>query len=49
MNLSKEELIDVIAAVKYYQLRHVSVTNPRHEEYEVIMKKLHKTLLDTHE
>lgn len=48
MMLSKEELIDVIAAVKYYQLRHVSVNNPRHEEYEAIIKKLHKTLLDTH-
>ena len=49
MQLNKQELLDVIAAVKYYQLRHVSVNNPRHDEYEAIIKKLNKTLLDTNE
>lgn len=42
MSLTEEELREVIAAVKYYQLRHVSVSNPRHYEYEVILQKLQK-------
>ena len=49
MDLNKQELIDVIACVKYYQNRHVSINNPRYVEYEDILKKLHKTLQDTHQ
>jgi len=46
MSLTQEELRDVIAAVKYYQLRHVSVNNPRHDEYEVILQKLSKSKIE---
>ena len=48
MELTKQDLLEIIACVTYYQMRHVSVNNPRHTEYEDILKKLHKTLLDTH-
>ena len=44
MNLNKQELIEIIACVKYYQNRHVSIANPRHVEYEDILKKLHNSL-----
>ena len=44
MTLSKQELIEIIACVKYYQTRHLSVRNPRHDEYEDILKKLHNYL-----
>ena len=48
MDLTKQELLEIIACVNYYQKRHISLSNPRYEEYEDILKKLHKTLLDTH-
>ena len=48
MDLDKQQLIEVIACVKYYQNRHVSISNPRYEEYEDILKKLHKSLQNTH-
>ena len=48
MDLTKQDLLEIIACVNYYQQRHISISNPRHMEYEVILKKLHKTLLDTH-
>ena len=44
MQLDKEQLIEVIACVKYYQNRHVRISNPRHDEYEDILKKLHNSL-----
>jgi len=48
MELNKQELLEVIACVSYYQMRHVSVNNPRHEEFDDILKKLHKSLQQTH-
>ena len=48
MDLDKQELLEVIACVSYYQMRHVSVSNPRHEEFDTILKKLHKSLQNTH-
>ena len=48
MDLTKQDLLEIIACVNYYQQRHISISNPRHMEYEVILKKLHKILLDTH-
>ena len=44
MELSREELQDVQAAVVYYMHRHVSINNPRYDEYEVILQKLSKSL-----
>jgi len=49
MDLTKQELLEVIACVNYYQMRHVSINNPRHEEFDGILKKLHKTLQLTHQ
>ncbi len=40
MNLNKEQLNDVRHAVAYYMYHHVSVNNPRYNEYEVILQLL---------
>lgn len=40
MNLNKEQLNDVRHAVAYYMYHHVSVSNPRYNEYEVILQLL---------
>jgi len=40
MNLSKEQLKEVINAVKYYQQRHLSIRNPRYDEYNEIIEVL---------
>ena len=42
MNLTRQELLEVLACVKYYQNRHLSVRNPRHEEFNAIIKKLNE-------
>lgn len=42
MELKQEQLNDVRTAVKYYQQYHISVTNPRYKEYEVILQLLEK-------
>ena len=47
MELSREELQDVQAAVVYYMHRHVSINNPRYDEYEVILQKLSKSIRNT--
>ena len=44
MELTKQQLLEVIACVNYYQMRHVSVNNPRHDEFDDILKTLHKSL-----
>ena len=44
MDLTRQELLEVISSVKYYQNRHLSLRNPRHGEYEDILKKLHNSL-----
>ena len=40
MNLNKEQLNDVRHAVAYYMYHHVSVSNPRYNDYEVILQLL---------
>jgi len=44
MDLTNEELLEVMACVKYYQRRHLAVRNPRHEEFNTILEKLSKSL-----
>jgi len=44
MNFSSEQLRDIRHAVKYYQQRHVSLNNPRYEEYEVILQLLTESI-----
>ena len=44
MNFSDEQLRDIRAAVKYYMQRHVSIKNPRYDEYEVILQLLTKSI-----
>ena len=43
MNLNKEQLNDVKHAVAYYMYHHVSITNPRYNDYEVILQLLSDT------
>ena len=43
MNLNKEQLNDVRHAVAYYMYNHVSVNNPRYNDYEVILQLLSET------
>jgi hypothetical protein len=40
MNLTKEQLHDIRAAVRFYQQHHISIGSPRYEEYEVILELL---------
>ena len=44
MDFSDEQLRDIRAAVKYYMQRHVSIQNPRYNEYEVILQLLSKSI-----
>ena len=44
MNFNDEQLRDIRAAVKYYMQRHVSIANPRYNEYEVILQLLSKSI-----
>ena len=44
MNFNDEQLRDIRAAVKYYMQRHVSIKNPRHNDYEVILQLLSKSI-----
>lgn len=43
MNLNKEQLNDVRHAVAYYMYHHVSISNPRYDDYEVILQLLSNT------
>ena len=40
MGLTKEQLNDVRHAVAYYMYHHVSIQNPRYNDYEVILQLL---------
>ena len=44
MDFSDEQLRDIRAAVKYYMQRHVSIKNPRYDDYEVILQLLSKSI-----
>ena len=43
MALNKEQLNDVKHAVAYYMYHHVSIQNPRYNDYEVILQLLSET------
>ena len=43
MTLNKEQLNDVKHAVAYYMYHHVSIHNPRYNDYEVILQLLSET------
>ena len=47
LELTKEQLADVQAAVVYYMQRHISIKNPRYDEYEVILQMLSKSIRNT--
>ena len=40
MELSLEQLNDIRAAVTYYQRHQISITNPRYNDYKVILQLL---------
>ena len=42
MELSAEQLQDMMHAIRYYQYHHVSINNPRYEDYSNILKVLAK-------
>jgi len=44
MNFTDEQLRDLRAAVNYYMQRHISITNPRYNEYEVILQLLTESI-----
>ena len=44
MDFNDEQLRDLRAAVKYYMQRHISINNPRYNEYEVILQMLSKSI-----
>ena len=44
MEFEQEQLNDMRAAIVYYMQHNISIRNPRYQEYEVILKKLNKTL-----
>ena len=44
MDLTKQEILEVMDCVRYYQNRHLSIRNPRYDEFEVILEKLNKSL-----
>ena len=42
MELSSEQLQDMMHAIRYYQYHHVSINNPRYEDYSNILIVLAK-------
>ena len=44
MEFNNEQLRDLRAAVIYYMQRHISIKNPRYNEYEVILQLLSKSI-----
>ena len=44
MDFNDEQLRDIRAAVTYYMQRHISINNPRYDEYEVILQLLTKSI-----
>ena len=47
LELSREQLTDIQAAIVYYMQRHISIKNPRYDEYEVILQMLSKSIRNT--
>ena len=45
MNLSNEQLQDIMHAIRHYQYHHISINNPRYEEFSnilnVIVEEIH--------
>jgi hypothetical protein len=39
-NLSQEELNDIHHAIQYYRNHFLSITNPRYDEFSIILLKL---------
>ena len=44
MKFTNEQLRDLRAAVKYYMQTHISIKNPRYDEYEVILQLLSNSI-----
>ena len=40
MNLNREQLNDVRAALVFYMRHHISITSPRFKDYEAILQLL---------
>lgn len=40
MSFTSEDINDIKHAVKYYMQHHVSIHNPRYENYQLILDKL---------
>ena len=47
LNLTSEQLKDVQAAIVYYMQRHISISSPRYDEYEVILQMLSNSIKAT--
>jgi len=47
LELNKEQLKDVQAALIYFMQRNISINNPRYDEYEVILQLLSKSIRNT--
>jgi|TARA_Y200000002_G_scaffold189473_1_gene156374 hypothetical protein len=46
-DFTREELRDVMHAIRHYQIYHVSIQNPRYEEYNSILDKLEQRIAKT--
>ena len=42
--LSREQMRDLMHAVRHYQYHHISVNNPRHEEFSNILNVLEEAI-----
>jgi hypothetical protein len=40
MNLTTEQIGDLIKAIKHYQYHHISISSPQFDDYEVILRLL---------
>lgn len=43
-DLTQQQLNEIKVCVTYYMQMHISINNPRYQEYEAILEKLNKTL-----
>lgn len=43
-DFTREELRDVMHAIRHYQMYHISIKNPRYEEYNSILNKLEESI-----
>ena len=46
-DFTREELRDVMHAIRHYQIYHISISNPRYEEYNSILDKLETAVAKT--